>query len=216
MRVLQVVGPKDSGKTSFCRRAVQGLRKRGYRVGYVKSVGEPRLDLRSRDTGRVPADVRAGVAESETVLFLPELEVDAILGLLSLLGIDYAVVEGFGSRELGVRVGFCGRHEGATIPVEELEGAPEDAVVRYAVKYTAEADCGRCGYDSCHAFRRAVARGEASPDDCRAPELATVLVDERPVPLNPFVERVVRNVVAGLVSSLRGGEGDRALVAVRL
>ncbi len=213
MRVLQVVGPKGSGKTEFCAEAAEELTEEGYRVGYVKSVGERRLDLKSRDTGRVPADVRVGVAEEETVAFL-DLDLDGALALLALVGVDYALVEGFRSREVGTRVDLGRDGRGPTVP---LEGeSPGEIVRKYAVKYTAEADCGRCGYDSCRAFWRAVARGEVSPDDCRVPENAAVLVDDRPLHLNPFVARLVRNVVGSLVRSLKGGGGERALVAVRL
>ncbi|WP_457619370.1 molybdopterin-guanine dinucleotide biosynthesis protein MobB [Methanopyrus sp.] len=208
------MGPKDSGKTSFCEEAVEGLRDRGYVVGYVKSVGERGLDLRGRDTGRVPADVRVGVAKEETALFL-DLNIDAVLGLLALLGLDYVLIEGFKSRELGVRVGFDGYAEGPTVPAEEIDTSPADAVERYAVKYTADADCGRCSPGSCSDFRRAVARGEEDPDRCVAPEDVTVLVDGEPLDLNPFVGRLVRNVVEALVGSLKGGEGSSLIVALR-
>ncbi|HII69713.1 TPA: hypothetical protein HA336_00585 [Methanopyrus kandleri] len=212
--MLQVVGPKDSGKTSFCEEAVKELRGRGYRVGYVKSVGGHGLDLQDRDTGRVPADVRVGVARKETVLFL-DLDIDAVLGLLALLGLDYVLVEGFKSRELGVRVGFGGYTEGPTVPAEEIDTSPADAVERYAVKYTADIDCGRCGPGSCRDFRRAVARGEEDPDGCAAPEDVTVLVDGKPLGLNPFVGDLVKSVVEALVGSMKGGGGNDVIVALR-
>ncbi|WP_456483594.1 molybdopterin-guanine dinucleotide biosynthesis protein MobB [Methanopyrus kandleri] len=208
------MGPKDSGKTSFCEEAVEELRGRGYRVGYVKSVGGHGLDLQDRDTGRVPADVRVGVAREETVLFLNS-DIDAVLGLLALLGLDYVLVEGFKSRELGVRVGFGDYTEGPTVPAEEIDTSPADAVERYAVKYTADIDCGKCGPGSCRDFRRAVARGEEDPDGCAAPEDVTVLVDGKPLGLNPFVGGLVKSVVEALVGSLKGGGGNDVIVALR-
>ncbi|WP_088336184.1 molybdopterin-guanine dinucleotide biosynthesis protein MobB [Methanopyrus sp. KOL6] len=212
--MLQVVGPKDSGKTSFCEEAVEGLRVSGYRVGYVKSVGEHHLDLRDRDTGRVPADVRVGMAKKETVLLL-DLDIDSVLGLLALLGFDYVLIEGFKSRELGVRVGFGGYTEGPTVPAEELDTPPADVVERYAVKYTADINCGKCSPGSCSDFRRAVARGKEDPDGCAVPEDVTVLVDGKPLGLNPFVGDLVKSVVEALVGNLKGGDGNEVIVSIR-
>lgn len=216
MRVVQVVGSKGSGKTTLCAALVEEGSRLFDRVAYVKSTHLDAFDVRGRDTATVEADARIGVGRSETVVFTDRKDVEDILAILALLGFDLVVVEGFASKELSVRLSTDGEHDpdDALVAVTPEED-PTELVERYALKYTGDADCGRCGYGSCAGFRRAVAGGEARPEDCKAEETPTILVDGRPLTLGPFVATLVEEVVKALVGSLKGGEGDEVLLRVR-
>ncbi len=216
MRVVQVVGSKGSGKTTLCAALVEEGSRFFDRIAYVKSTHLDVFDVRGRDTATVGADVRIGVGRSETVVFADRRDVEDVLAILALLGFDLVVVEGFASRELSVRLSTDGEHDPDDALVAVTPGEdPAELVERYALKYTGDADCGRCGYGTCAGFRRAVARGEARPDDCEAEETPTILVDERPLTLGSFVAALVEEVVKALVRSLKGGEGDEILLRVR-
>lgn len=70
-------------------------------------------------------------------------------------------------------------------------------------------DCGKCGFSSCVEMARAIYKGEAKLDMCKVlslkPKLKTkVVVNESELPLQPFVSKIIRNAVLGMLSSLKG------------
>lgn len=97
MKIVSVVGPKKSGKTSLVEAMVRTLKDRG-RVGTIKNMpGHPvedRGDTRRHfDAG---ADVVVGVGQ-EGMFFKVARDggLEAALEDLRNSGVDYAIVEGF-------------------------------------------------------------------------------------------------------------------------
>lgn len=97
MKIVSVVGPKKSGKTSLVEAMVRTLKGRG-RVGTIKNMpGHPvedRGDTRRHfDAG---ADVVVGVGQDGVVFKVSrEGSLEAALEDLRNSGVDYAIVEGF-------------------------------------------------------------------------------------------------------------------------
>jgi molybdopterin-guanine dinucleotide biosynthesis protein B len=85
-----------------------------------------------------------------------------------------------------------------------------DRVVRMVVDDQAKRlpgiDCEKCGYSSCKEMANAILNGEALLKDCRTLQVSDVvlLMDSKTVYLSEFPKRVVRNVVLGLATSLKG------------
>ena len=67
-------------------------------------------------------------------------------------------------------------------------------------------DCKKCGYTSCKEMATMILKGEARLKDCLTLQASDVvfLADRVPVYLSDFPRSVVRNVVLGLVTSLKG------------
>jgi len=70
-------------------------------------------------------------------------------------------------------------------------------------------NCKKCGYSSCDEMAAAVYEGKAKLSDCvplkLKPKLKTkITVNNREVPIQPFVSEIIRNSVLGMISSLKG------------
>ncbi len=98
MKVISVVGYKNSGKTDLTVKLVKALKKKKKaRVGTVKHIHE-RFDAEESDTFRhkeAGADVVIGVTPRELVRISGENNLNAALDVLADAGMDYAIVEGF-------------------------------------------------------------------------------------------------------------------------
>jgi molybdopterin synthase catalytic subunit len=97
LKVVSVVGPKKSGKTSLVEAMVRSLKGRG-RVGTVKSMPDHEIEDRG-DTRRhfdAGAEVVLGVGKDGVTLSVSRVgSLDSALKALEGSGVDYAVVEGF-------------------------------------------------------------------------------------------------------------------------
>ncbi|MGI5992435.1 MAG: molybdopterin synthase [Methanosarcina sp.] len=102
MKVISVVGYKNSGKTALVSALVRKLSEFGG-VGTIKHMGEQRLNPAETDTGRqfdAGADMVIGITGTETtgielVSFSRNSNLEHALDLLCDQGLDFAVVEGF-------------------------------------------------------------------------------------------------------------------------
>ncbi len=79
-------------------------------------------------------------------------------------------------------------------------------------------DCKKCGYASCEQLAIAVYEGKAKLSDClplklKAELKTKLIVNDAEIPIQPFVSKVIRNSVLGMVSSLKGVsiEGDETI-----
>ncbi len=101
MKVFQIVGVRGSGKTTTAERLIKAFRRRGLRVGTVKSVGCPAFTL-DPDGGtgtarhrRAGAEVTVAAGRRETdVMYGRALEPETLFRHLAIDGLDLAVVEG--------------------------------------------------------------------------------------------------------------------------
>ncbi|MEM2578455.1 MAG: molybdopterin-guanine dinucleotide biosynthesis protein MobB [Candidatus Bathyarchaeia archaeon] len=107
VKVVAIVGGKRSGKTTVIQCLTRELRRRGYSVGLVKEMsGVNWIDILGKEMwkyGEAGAEIMAGVAINETVLFIKRK-----LNLMELAafftGFDYLLLEGFEDEKAVVRV----------------------------------------------------------------------------------------------------------------
>jgi len=145
---------------------------------------------------------------------------------------DFLVVEGFKSAFPGPRIvaarsleeakklasplviAFSGvlasLHPEAELPAPLIDaerdaGKLADLVEKKGFEVPAGFNCGFCRYKSCIGLSLAMASGEADISDCVVLSSPVRLrVDGVEVALNPFVQKLLSNVVSGIVSSLKG------------
>jgi len=235
VKAVAVVGFKEAGKTALATRIVELLSSRGYRVAALKHAHSG-LTLGSTDSARLfkAGAVVALAVSSDAVERLERGGLTLPDALSQLRSYDFLVVEGFKESFPGIRVAVARSEEelrhlmhpltvaaytptggvgSANVPVfkpGEEEGLV-DLILERAFEPPAGLDCGFCRYGSCIALATAILRGEASIKDCVVlGSKVRVLVDGRPVELNPFVQDLFRRVVAAMVSALKGvPEGAR-------
>jgi len=95
----------------------------------------------------------------------------------------------------GVDVPFLGRDEVSKIA---------DLVEQKAFKLP-NLDCGGCGHERCYDMACEIVAGTGSVEDCVSLQPATeVKIDGQPMPINPFISRIVRGTILGMLSSLKG------------
>ncbi|MEZ0346783.1 MAG: molybdopterin-guanine dinucleotide biosynthesis protein B [Infirmifilum sp.] len=235
MKAVAVVGFKDSGKTTVAEFLVRELRSRGLRVAAIKHAhgGITLYDDDSSRLFKAGADIAVALADGESVELKRGKQ--SLWQYLSLFrGYDFLVVEGFksifpGSRIVVARdvdeakqlssplvIAYTGRvAEEATespfnAPLVNFSREPEK-LVNIALEKSLEPlpglNCGFCKYGSCMALAEAIAKGEAGLGECVVlKSKVKLVVDGKPVELNPFVQDVFKNVMLGLASLLKGVE----------
>jgi molybdopterin-guanine dinucleotide biosynthesis protein MobB len=102
MKIIQVVGRSNSGKTTFIRNLIPELKKKG-KVGVIKHLGDHDFVLEDgKDTTfffEAGADITSGIDVHKTVMAIHNNTLDETLHAYLTYGIDFAVIEGYKERE---------------------------------------------------------------------------------------------------------------------
>jgi molybdopterin-guanine dinucleotide biosynthesis protein MobB len=98
MKIIQVVGRSNSGKTTFIRNLIPELKKIGT-VAAIKHLGDHDYLLEDgKDTTNffeAGADIAIGIDSHKSVVAIRNNSLDSMLDLLLKQGIEYVVIEGF-------------------------------------------------------------------------------------------------------------------------
>ena len=101
MKIIQVTGRSNTGKTTFIKQLIPVLKTKG-RVAAIKHLADHEYLLeKGKDTTGffdAGAEVSAGIDDHKSVVALQNNSLDAMLTLLKTQGIDYCIVEGFKQR----------------------------------------------------------------------------------------------------------------------
>lgn len=226
--LVAVVGSRRSGKTTTVEAIVRGLTKKKYKVASVKHIHEPNftIDSRGKDTWRqakAGARIVVGVAARELAVIK---KVDTTRYTLSDItqsctdNVDIIILEGF--RDLVA--------QDQTLP--KVVTAKSKDEVAEATKF----------FKPILAFTGLIPKSEAQNpkapyiDVKKEPEKLVGIIEKRvapiirkrqeskesvginvngkALPLNPYVQKVTRNVLFAIVSTLKGGtvRGDENLL----
>ncbi|MDD3984399.1 MAG: molybdopterin-guanine dinucleotide biosynthesis protein B [Methanobacterium sp.] len=217
MRIIGVVGTKNTGKTILVTKIVEELVKRGFDVGTVKHTTEG-FDIAGRDTWKHKesgAKLVVGAGD-ETFLNINEpMELENILNLIkNTKKLDFIVIEGFKPSKYA-KISTSDYKDDFTIKnvdVRELESEDikslVDMIENQSFGIYQGLDCKKCGFETCKALQTAKITGKAAKDiKCVSESIDIVLkVDGFLIPMNPFVKSFVKNVVSGMIDSLRKDE----------
>nr|WP_243686909.1 molybdopterin-guanine dinucleotide biosynthesis protein B [Methanobacterium formicicum] len=203
MKILAVVGTKNTGKTTLVTMLVQELVKRGHQVGTIKHTHHD-FDLEGKDTWKHrEAGARMVVGSGESTFFLinEAIELDKILkSIKNLEDLDYVIIEGFKHVDYP-KISTTGDEDDFTITsVDVFNMDPEDVipladlVEERSYGLIPGSDCGECGFDSCLDMAKAIIRGEAVEEKCKMKKFQEVelFIDDVGIPLNPFVQDFIK------------------------
>ena len=102
MKIIQVVGRSNSGKTTFIRNLIPELKKKG-KVGVIKHLGDHEFGLEpGKDTTfffEAGADITSGIDAQKTVMAIHNNALDETLHAYLIYGIDFTVIEGYKEQE---------------------------------------------------------------------------------------------------------------------
>ena len=216
MSIVAVVGSKKSGKTTAIENLVQGLTKRGYRIATVKHIPEAdfTIDTEGKDTWR---HARAGAS---TVVSVAPNELATIkkvdttkYGLSEIIrnvedDIDITILEGF--RKLIEQNSAVPKIVAAKTTNEVLEaskrckpilsfvGPIPTEVAKLSISYIDVLKEPERLVDLVDKKLVAlVEKRRKRREDIR------IQIDGRLLPLNPFVQKIMRNTILAIVSTLR-------------
>lgn len=101
MRIIQLVGTRQSGKTTTAEVLIKKLKAAGFSVGTIKVIGCPSFSLdrnMNSNTGRhrqAGADVVIAAGKKETdIICGRQLTIDEMLAELNAMQLDFCIVEG--------------------------------------------------------------------------------------------------------------------------
>jgi molybdopterin-guanine dinucleotide biosynthesis protein MobB len=101
MKIVQVTGRSNTGKTTFIKSLIPLLKEKG-RVAVIKHLGDHEYLLeQGKDTTGffdAGAEVSAGIDGDKSVVVLRNNSLDMMLALLKNQGMDIVVIEGFKNR----------------------------------------------------------------------------------------------------------------------
>jgi molybdopterin-guanine dinucleotide biosynthesis protein MobB len=101
MKIIQIVGNSNSGKTTFIKNLIPELKKIG-NVAVIKHLGDHTYHIEEgKDTTiffEAGADISIGIDSQKAVVAIRKNTLEDIFGLLSDQGMDFAVIEGFKKR----------------------------------------------------------------------------------------------------------------------
>jgi molybdopterin-guanine dinucleotide biosynthesis protein MobB len=101
MKIIQVVGSSNSGKTTFIKNLIPELKKIG-NVAVIKHLGDHTYHIEEgKDTTiffDAGADISVGIDSDKAVVAIRKNTLEDVFGMLSDQGMDFAVIEGFKKR----------------------------------------------------------------------------------------------------------------------
>lgn len=217
MFVVAVVGSKESGKTTAVETLVRGLTERGYHVATLKHISEAdfTLDTKGKDTWRhAKAGARTiiGVAPSELAIIR---KVDT-----TKYSLEQLVAECEDDVEIVVLEGFK-RLIGQDLTVPKIVAVKKAEEILEASKHykpiltlvgpipTEAAKLGIPYVDVLKEPKRLVSLVNQQASVLlgrkrKHEEKLRIQIDNSVLPLNPFVQKIVRNMIFGMISALKG------------
>ncbi|HZK29627.1 MAG TPA: molybdopterin-guanine dinucleotide biosynthesis protein B [Methanoregula sp.] len=101
MKIIQIVGRSNSGKTTFIRTLIPELKKIGS-VAVIKHLGDHLYNIEEgKDTSvffEAGADISVGIDDEKAVATIRKNTLDEALCMLLYQGMDFVIIEGFKQR----------------------------------------------------------------------------------------------------------------------
>ncbi len=199
--VIAMVGDSGAGKTTLIERLLKELTGRKYRVAVVKHCPHGfALDVEGKDSWRFMQAGASGVfLTSPGRVGLIE-EIEPVPGLKSI------AEHYFSSFDIVLGEGFSEEKEVAKIVIlrkgdSEQVQSPQDDILALVSDFEIKADKPVFNPDDVSGIADFI--GQLLVGDSEAKSSVTLIINEKPVRLNPFVQSVIRKVIMGIVDILK-------------
>lgn len=198
--ILSIVGHKNSGKTTLAERVVRFLSDAGVRVATIKHDAHRfEVDHEGKDSWRLKhaGSVATVLASSERIFCVQDVAEAPTLEELCaryVRDVDLVLAEGF---KLGPQPKIEVSRRATGKPLLDLGGTR----VAVATDHPVDVDVPVFDLDDAEGVARFVRERFVGAADRTEPRVE-LRVGGRPVPLNPFVQRIVRSTIRGMIGAL--------------
>lgn len=212
MKIVAIVGTKDTGKTTLVTKIIERMSQKGYRVASIK-FSHVNFDLANKDTDKhhqAGAKIVVGTGKETFILFDNPLDLENIISTMEIHEkIDYLIMEGFKTSKFAkisvseLKDDFIFHQTNIkSLDEEEMENIVK-LIEERSYGLLQDLDCKKCGFESCQEFAAAKIQGMAPDIDCKSQfKQALLHVNGKRLPLNPFVQNIIAKTVTGMIDSL--------------
>ncbi|OGF61584.1 MAG: hypothetical protein A2Y62_16930 [Candidatus Fischerbacteria bacterium RBG_13_37_8] len=226
MKAIQVIGYKNSGKSSLIIQLAKHLKKRGYAVCVLKHAHH--LTMPEKDE-KILQEAERYLITSETGSILYISSFLQFLQATAFLNADFLIIEGYKEhnfiprvvcwkneeerKELatGMEIGNCGLGEWKNeVRINELI-----EVIEKRAFLLPGIDCGKCDFGTCHEMAGQILAEKKRLEDCVAlSEDTKVIINGNQVALSPFVAHIMKQTFGGFLKSLKGVVSGKAIIEI--
>ena len=213
MKIVSIVGKKNTGKTSLTVKVIEELTRRGYNVASIKhSHHTMEMDKENTDTWKhkqAGSKVVVGIGSTTFFNVRREMDLNRLLFLIKHMDdVDFVVIEGFKRYNYPKIITSPEVRDDYTIKevnsftidqkgVEELADLIE--VRGHDIVDTLFAN--NCGFNNGEAIAGEIREGKLSVDDLDDIH-SYMSIDDHVVGLNRFVSDILKKTVLGVISTL--------------
>ena len=222
IKAIQLIGNKNSGKTTLAIQLTEIFKQKGLKVGCIKYTHHC-LDRIDSDTDKLSknAHIVVGISKDSSEIIFDHRK--KFLDTISYLDVDILIIEG-------------GKHEIDFLPKivlgnsqEEIDKLKDELTISVYSRFYKEQgtkeellklaqlildkgfflpgiNCQMCGENSCREMGIKILKDQARPSDCSTLHRGKVKVeiDGKPMSLNPFLNDIISSTIYGLLSPLKG------------
>jgi len=224
--LLGFYGCHNSGKTTLIEKLIPELKSKGYRVATLKNIPrEFSIDMEGTDTYKHKKAgselVAASSANETTFIFGRRMDFDEIIERVKGYGYDIILVEGYKPQNIPkVKVGDIEVMENTVLEYDKnnfneiLNYVEREVEIERIYDKLPHLDCKKCGYP-CRELAKLIFNKEKDYDNCKIipDEEGSLLIEVngKKIWTGGFVKNTVKNVIFGLISSLKGGEDAKEI-----
>lgn len=213
MKIVSIVGKKNTGKTSLTVKVIEELTRRGYKVGSIKhSHHTMEMDKENTDTWRhkqAGSEVVVGVGSTTFFNVRKEMDLNRLLFLIKTLDdVDFVVIEGFKRYNYpkiitspDVRDEYTIKEVNSFTIDEKGIGELVDLIEERGHDIVNTLFANNCGFNDGENIAREIRDGNLSVEDLDDVE-SYLSIDGNVVGINRFVSDYLKQSVMGIVNTL--------------
>ena len=213
MKIVSIVGRKNTGKTSLTVRVIEELKKRGYNVASIKhSHHTMEMDKENTDTWKhkqAGSNVVVGIGSTTFFNIRKEMDLDRLLFLIKILDdVDFVVIEGFKKYNYPKIITSPDVRDEYTISEVDSFTIDEEGIARLVDLIEQKGHdivdtlfANNCGFNDGENIAREIRNGNLTVNDLD--EVHSYLsIDGNVVGLNRFVSDYLKRSVIGVIDTL--------------
>jgi len=217
IKIISVIGKKDTGKTSLTVKIIEELKKREFKVASIKhSHHKLEMDHKNTDTWKhkeAGSETVVGIGSRTFFNIDKDLPLERILFMIKLIDEpDFVVIEGFKDYKYAKISTSKELEDDFTLETVDAlnikdEEIPElvDLVEKYSYDIIDTLYTSNCGFNNGEFIGKAIVDQKIAIGDVDNIDVY-LSIDEKVIGLNYFVNNFIKNSIVGMLKSLKTEE----------